>query len=291
MFESANSLPRDWRSGPAMTCEVLAFAFGFLLRNPGAILRRVAFPALLGCVVLYFLVWGYCAELTDYLGFPSEGLASRVMGIAAASVLIMLLLHSIVVSRLAELLMGNRGGALGFLGIRPDAWRIYAANLRLLLGLGLYGLAMFGASSLMVRFGTTPGIAKVFDVAAWLLLCWLVARGWFFLVPISLQANEEGGLGMSWRCSEGSLPAIGGIMLVILTFTLVLLAAGEFLMRAAGVLSPVPASLTFVNAIGLYQRNLWPFVIMVSAVYLLSASLMTAARIRLYQKLAAAPPG
>src|SRR6185312_9718435 len=96
------------RQSLVLAGDALAFAFGFVLRNPGAILRRLAVPGLLGCITLYILLWGYCTQLTDYIGFPSDGLASRVMGIAAAAILVMLLLHAIVVARLGALLAGQR---------------------------------------------------------------------------------------------------------------------------------------------------------------------------------------
>jgi hypothetical protein len=51
----------------------------------------------------------------------------------------------------------------------------------------------------------------------------------------------------------------------------------------------VPETLSFAGAIGLYERNLWPFVLLVSLAYLVFTSLMTAARVRLYQDAVDAP--
>jgi hypothetical protein len=287
MSGNANSLLQPARGSLVAAGAALAFTFGFVVRNPGAILRHVAVPALLGCAALHLLIWGYCAQLTSYLDLPSEALAGRIMGIAAVSVLIMLLLHAIVVSRLAELVVGGGSGQPVFMGIRTDAWRIYAADLRLLFALGLFGVVVIGASALMFRFGVAPDIETAFNIAAWLLLFWLVVRGWFFLLPVSLQANGEGGLAMSWCLSRGHLATISAVMLPILLLMFFLLGGGEFLLRFTGVLSPMPARLTFMGAVGLYQRNLWPFVTLVSLVYLCGASLTTVARIRLHQQLVA----
>jgi hypothetical protein len=285
MPENANKPHRTARGSLASALRALAFAAGFVARHPGAILRRVAVPVLLGCATLYVLIWGYCTQLASYLDFPSDGLAGRVMGIAAVSVLIMLFLHAIVVARVAELVMGCKNGEQAFLGIPTDAWRIYVANLRLLLALGVFGVVGLGSSSLMFRLGVAPDIEAAFSVAAWLLLLWLLARCWFFLMPISLQAHGESGIVTSWRLSRGHLWAVSIVMLALMALMVLLLGGGEFLLRSAGVLSPMPRTLTFVNAIGLYQRNLWPFVILVSAVYLCVACLMTAARIGLHREL------
>lgn len=289
MSGNASNVLQQPRNPFAAAMASLAFAFGFVARRPVAILRGVAVPALLGCVALYALIWGYCVQLTTYLAAPSDALAGRIMGIAALSVLVMLLLHAIVVSRLAELVMGCRSGQPVFLGIRTDAWRIYAANLRFLLALCVFGLAAIGASSLMLRLGVGDGLEEGFVLIVWLLLFWLVVRGWFFLAPVSLEASGEGSLVTSWRASYGHVTAISLVFVPLLALLLLLLGGGEFLLRSAGIFSPMPRTLTFAGALGLYQRNLWPFVILVSVVYLCGASLTTAARIRLHQELTAAP--
>jgi len=289
MSGNVNSLPQSARHSLFLAGDALAFAFGFLVRNPGTILRRLAVPALLGCIALYVLLWGYCTQLADFIGLPSEGLASRVMGIAAAAILIMLLLNAIVVARLGELLAARAGASSAFLGISATAWRIYAADLRLVLAFGIFGVAMLFAVNLLIRFGAPPIMVALVSFASWLLLLWLLARCWFFLVPVSLDARGESVLTVSWRRSEGLLFPILLILLVLAGVTLFLLAGSELLLRAAGILSPVPAMLSFAGAIGLYERNLWPFVLLVSVAYLVGTSLMTAARVKLYQDVADTP--
>lgn len=290
MAENTSSLPQYRCGALAVAGNALVFAGAFLVRNPGAILRRIAIPGALGSVSLYALAWGYCSQLAAFIGSPSEGLAGRVMGVAAVSVLIMLLLHAIVVSRVAGLVTGDKRSRPGLLGVGSDAWRVYAANMQLFLGLGLYGLAIFGTSTLMSRFEVSPEIITTFTVAAWFFLCWLVARSWFLLVPICLQTSEENGLGVSWRSSEGHVPLIGLLTLVIVLFTVVLLAAGEMLMQATGLLSQPPLAPTVVTAVNFFMENLWIFVTMMSVVYLFSVSFSTAVRIRIYQRLLVAPP-
>jgi len=289
MSENANSLPQTGRQSLVLAGDALAFAFGFVFRKPGAILRRLAVPWLLGCVALYILLWGYCTQLTDFLGFPSEGLAGRVMGIAAVAILIMLLLHAIVVARLGDLLSAQAAPSPAFLGVSVTAWRIYAADLRLVLAFGLYGVATVLAVNLLTRLAAPPMLPFFLSAASWLLLLWLLMRCWFFLVPVSLRARSEGVLTLCWRRSEGLAVPMFLVLLVLAGFTLILLAGGELLLRAGGILSPVPATLSFAGAIGLYERNLWPSVLLVSLAYLVATSLMTAARVKLYRDAAGAP--
>lgn len=283
MSGNADSLPGAARQSLVLAGDALAFAFGFFVRNLGVILRRLAAPGLLGCAALYVLLWGYCTQLTDFIGFPSEGLAGRVLGIAAAAILVMLLLHAIVVARVGELLAGRRDMAPAFLGIGTNAWRIYVADLRMVLAFGAYEVVALFAINSLTRFGAPPVVPFLLSVASWLVLVWLLARGWFFLVPVSLDAQSEGILVMSWRRSEGLLLPILLVLLVLVGVTLFLLGGGELLLRAVGILSPVPARLSFTGAIGIYERNLWAFVLLVSLAYLVGTSLMTAARIKLYR--------
>jgi hypothetical protein len=289
MSENANSLPQASRRPLVLAGDALVFAFGFVFRNPGAILRRLAVPGVLGCITLYILLWGYCTQLTDFLGFPSEGLASRVMGIAAVAILIMLLLHAIVVARLGALLAGQTTTSPVFLGISATAWRIYAADLRLVLAFGVYGVAILLAINGLNRLAMPPVLPALLSVAGWLLLVWLLARCWFFLAPVSLRAQDEGVLVLCWRQSEGLLLPMILVLLLLTGVMLILLSGGELLLRAGGILSPVPEALSFAGAIGFYERNLWPFVLLVSLVYLVGTSLMTAARVRLYQDAVDAP--
>jgi hypothetical protein len=227
--------------------------------------------------------------LIDYIGFPSDGLASRIMGIAAAAILVMLLLHAIVVARLGALLMGQTTASSAFLGISATAWRIYAADLRLVLGFGVYGIATLLAVKFLHRFGAPAFLPVLFSAASWLLLLWLLPRSWFFLAPVSLRARDEGVLALCWRSSKGYVVPMLAVLFLLVGLALVLLAGGEILLRACGILSPVPETLSFAGAIGLYERNLWPFVLLVSLAYLVFTSLMTAARVRLYQDAVDAP--
>ena len=79
------------------------------------------------------------------------------------------------------------------------------------------------------------------------------------------------------------------VLLVLIGVTLVLLAGGELLLRASGILSPLPERLSFAGAIGLYERNLWIFVLLVSLAYLVGTCLITAARVKLYRDVIDAP--
>lgn len=246
MSGNANSLAQARRSSLVLAGDALAFAFGFVFRNPGAILRRLAVPGLLGCITLYVLLWAYCTQLSHYIGFPSDGLASRIMGIAAAAILVMLLLHAIVVARLGSLLVGQTVSPV-FLGISATAWRIYAADLRLVLSFGVYGVTTLMAINLLRRLEAPAFLSILFSAASWLLLLWLLARSWFFLAPVSLRARDEGVLALCWRGSKGYMVPMLAVLFLMLGMALVLLAGGELLLRACGILSPVPQTLCLLR--------------------------------------------
>lgn len=283
-------------SGPAarkflvLACDVLTFALAFPVRHLGAIARAIAVPVLLGCVALYVLLAAYCSELVRYLGYPTDSTASLVLGIAAAAVLIMPLLHAITVAALAEVVVGRRRPKPSFLGISTDAWRIYTANMRLILLLALIGLATAIVDGMLRRLGGSSAVAAWFDVCMVLLFFWLGIRVWFFLVPASIGGGGDAILARSWRSSAGLQPVIGLVMLLILSASVAFLVGGECALRALGLLRPLPEAMSLGRALWMYQRNLWPFVTLITAAYVLAATLLTASRIRFYQHVTVSPP-
>lgn len=263
--------------------ETLLFSVRFLMVEISSILRRTMIPAVLGALVFYFLLDGYCTELLDYLLHPNDVMASRVLGIAAAGGLILLLLNAVIVAALARLVLREKQPERSFLGIGVAAWRVYTANLRLLLAVGSGGLLLWLILIALHRVSLFPGSEAV-RIFCILVIYWVGVRGWFFVAPLSVLGSPAGTLTDTWRRSSGHVLPIAITLFVLLLAGIAFQAAGEFTLRSLGVLS-LPGAPSFRGSVELYRRNLLPISLLISVSYLVVTVLLTAARVDLYWRL------
>jgi len=98
--------------------QVLQFSFAFMARNFFLSLRRVAVPLLVGGCSLYIFLSLYLSQLGAYLQYPVGSIGGRVLGIAASGMLVMLFLHSVVMSCIVEIILGRQISDRKFLGIK-----------------------------------------------------------------------------------------------------------------------------------------------------------------------------
>jgi hypothetical protein len=262
--------------------ETFLFCLRFLAGEIVVILRAVLLPTMVGGVALYLLLDGYCLELLDYLSRPNDVMASRVLGIAAAGGLVLLLLNAMVVASLTRLALREKAPERSFLGIGVAAWRLYTADQRLLLAVGIGSVALWLVLLALGHVWLTPdkGIVRLFILAA---LFWLGVRFWFFVAPFSVLGNSAGPLTDSWLLSAHRGWPIGLVLFTLLIVGIVFQACGEFLLRRTGWLT-FPSPTSFRDAIQLYRLNMLPMTMLVSTSYLFATILLTAARAHLYRR-------
>ncbi|HWA70548.1 MAG TPA: hypothetical protein VG821_12035 [Rhizomicrobium sp.] len=273
----------------ALLRETITVSTRFLAGKILSILRRALVPAAVGCVMLYVLLNGYCIELLNYLSHPSDVMASRVLGIAAAGGLVLLLLDAVIVAALTRLVLQERVPEPSFLGIGVTAWRIYTAYLRLLLAVGGGGVVLWLALLALHRVGLSPdpGIVRI---VCFLVIYWLGVRTWFLVPPIAARGGPDGSLTASWRRSSGHVLPIAVVLFALLLGGIAFQAAGEFLLRGLGVLS-LPRPVSFRDAVEIYRRNLLPMTLLTIVSYLFVTTLLAAARVHLYRRLAGVSAG
>ena len=122
--------------------QALRFAFSFSYRNAAAIAARIALPAVVGWIAFYLSLFLYMKELVRYLNNPSDRIASLVLGLATAGLLVTLFLHTVMVASVTALALGREDGGWKYFRAARREWRLYAANLRLLLVAGIWLGAM-----------------------------------------------------------------------------------------------------------------------------------------------------
>lgn len=266
---------------PSFSGQVLHFCASFMFRKFPAVLRRVAVPLLIGAMALFVWLSVYFSELYAYLQNPAGSIASRVLGVAAAGILVMLFLHSIVVASVTEIVLGYKIPGARFLGIHQWQWRLYVANLRLLLAMvasaGLFWLIHVSVanSSVAVEFSI--------DAVAAGFMFWFFVRIWFFLLPVCVDTTEEQAVLKSWRMSAGHFFRATITLLPLFLLILVFQGGGEILFRVIHVIAQIRTGNSFSSNVLLLRDNLLPIVVLMTANYLWAVMLTTAARIETYR--------
>lgn len=270
---------------PSSSGQILQFCFVFTFRKFLISLRRVAIPLLVGGFSLYFLLSLYLSQLSVYLNHPTGSVGSRVLGIAAAGVLVMLFLHSMIVSSVVEIVLGRQISDRNFLGIKSCQWGLYVANLKLLLVAVLYISLLLGAQD-FIGSGDFPAIinASLISIAVSPLI-WFLVRAWFFLLPVCLEVGEDEALTKSWRASDGHFLSVIAIMIPILFVAAIFQGGGELFLRALHLIGPLRSSSSLAGDLALVQRYLKPIVILISGCYFLAVLLTTSARMQAFERI------
>ncbi len=265
--------------------KTLGFAFSFLFRNAAAIASRVVLPALVGWIVFYVSIFLFLAELERFLNVPSDRIAGVIFGLAAGGLLVTLFLHCVIVAAVAALALGLEDDGWKLFHIARREWRLYAANLRLLLV-----AAIWMGSILTLQFAATRLSSPVhLELAANLLMAgglgFLAVRGWFLTAPVSVAKPDGPILRRAWRLSAHDAWRLAAIVFVLAMLGLAVETAGEFVLQASGAVPPLPSSAPLADYAALYRKILPCVLIAVGVAYLIGSVLLTAARVYVYRQL------
>ena len=252
----------------------------FVGRNAALIARRIWLPCLAGAISIYGFFSAYMLELQSYLSHPQDSVGSRVLGIAALALLVLVFLHSLVVGRIAQLALGMPSTKGDFLGVTRAEWRLYTGNLQFCIVLLLFILAFFGFQGVTERLGWSLGPALLVLQGAFLF--WLAARLWFLLPPVCLTQGRGEVLVAAWRQSRGRVWRIVlQFAAILLTAYLVQAAVGMFL-HAVDLIAPLPSSAALAGYVSSYRQNLLPMVVMINIAYIVFAVLTAATAAHVY---------
>ena len=265
--------------------QTLRFAFSFSFRNAAAIAARIALPAILGWIAFYLSMFMYMKELEKYLIDPSDRVASLVLGLATAGLLVTLYLHTVMVASVTALALGREDGGWKYFHAARREWRLYAADLRLLLAtaiwLGAMQLLRFAAGLASVPAGFGFGLDAITVCG----LGYLAVRIWSLVAPVSVASAHGEILRRAWRLSAGNSWSLAAIVAVFLLVGLVAEAACEFAMRVGGLIPPFPSSASLADYAAMYREALPGVLLVVGIAYLVSNILLTAARVSVYRQL------
>ena len=181
--------------------DAVGFSFSFLFRNAARIAARIALPALSGWIIFYVAFFLYLTQLERYLGDPNDRVASLVLGLATAGLLVTLFMHSIIVSSIVSLALGLKEDGWKYFRIGRPAWRLYAADLRFILIGMVFIFAMRVIEVALGWFAPTAGLVWLSDIAVAVGLYWMAVRLGFLIAPIAVARSQGEILRRGWRLS------------------------------------------------------------------------------------------
>ena len=258
----------------------LFFPFQFVSRNAAPIVRRIWIPCLAGALSIYGFFSAYMWELQAYLSNPQDSVGSRVLGIAALALLVLVFLHSLVVARIAQLALGLTATKGDFLGVSRAEWRLYTANLQFCIVVLFFVLAFFGLHAITERLNWPHGAAV--HIVQGGFLFWLAARLWFLLPPVCVTETRGEVLLAAWRRSAARFWRIALLLVAVLLTAYLVQAGVGVLLHAVGLIAPLPTSATLAEYVSSYRENLLPMVVMTNIAYIVFVVLTAAASAQVY---------
>jgi hypothetical protein len=264
--------------------KAVSFAFSFLFQNAAALAGRTAVPLLAGAATYYVTFDLYLIELARYLEQPNDRVASVVLGLATAGALLLVFLHSVVVSSVTSLAMGLEGQRWKYFRAGRPEWRLYAANLRYLVVFLVMVSAIRGPTAIAVQFVPSIPLEWIADVVLALAIMWLTVRIWFLVAPVA--AAESGPvLRRAWTLSAHDIPAIAVVLLVLGLPGAAAEFVTEFVFRATGTFPSLEHVTRFAHLVVVYRQVLPEILTAVGLGYVVAIVPMTLAKVSVYRQL------
>ena len=265
--------------------DTVVFSFSFFFWNAPRIAARIVLPALGGWITSYVALYFYLTELEKYLGSPSDRIASLVLGLATAGMLVTLLMHSIIVSSIASLALGLEESGWEVFRIGRREVRLYAANLRFILICAGFIVVMRMTEFGMARFAPSAGAVWIVDIVMGGGLCWLAVRLGFLIPPIAVAKREGEILRRGWRLSLGHFWSMAAIAVVLALPGFAVELAGEFVMQLCGISLQFDRYSSLASLVAAYRGILPNVLVAVGIGYVVAIILLTAARVSVYRQL------
>ena len=264
---------------------MLQFALRFVFRDAQQIWPRVVLPMLAGGLALYGALYLYLLEYESYLVGPNERVASLVLGVATAGLLVTLFCHSITTAAITSLALDRDDRGWKYFCVSRRAWRTYAAYLRFLLI-----CAAFIATVALVRNAirlvfSGPALGLFADVGLLIGLAILAVRAGFLAAPLA-AANEAGRVVReAWRLSSHHFWKLAASMFMIALPGFGIEAICEWIVRIAG-LAPLAGQGTAPSEfVANYRESLPGVLLAIGLAYVPSVVLLVSASAAAYRQI------
>jgi hypothetical protein len=219
----------------------IAFAYRFLVTEIGTIVGIAWLPAVLSSAVSYFARL-YAVEHRAVLDAGDPQAAGAYLLLSLVSLMVLLFASSMVgvaITRAALRQERPPGALLLYFAAGHTEWRMFAANVRYLVGAGaLLALAALITVAAFFLSGTPleppgqiqPTAATILaGLISWAVLLYagasILRMG--FLLPATIVGEEKGGLRRSYQLAKGNFWRILAVLLALGLPILLLLLGGE----------------------------------------------------------------
>ena len=270
---------------PISVKHTLQFALRFVFRDGKKIWPRVLLPMIAGGVALYGALYLYLLELENYLIRPNDRVASVILGLATAGVLVTVFSHSVTTAAITSLALEREDHGWKYFCVSRRAWRTYAAYLRFLLLCAGFIAAVEVIRSLVDRFVSNSALDICADVGLLVGLAVLTVRVGFLAGPVA-AANDRGQvLREARRLSSEHFWKLAVTLFVILLPGFGIEAICESLFRFAGFAPPVVREVLRSNSVADYRDSLPAVLTAVGVGYAMSIALLVAASAAQYRQI------
>lgn len=228
----------------------------------------------------------YFFELLTFLGLPSDRSGSIILGLVAASMLLLLLLHAMLVMAVTALAMPSADESRrGYFQAKRKEWRLYAAYLRVLLVMVAVITTLVLLDVALVQFGTHQLSMSIVNILAALCLFAAIARGGFLAAPIVVVEPSGPIVRRSVELSRGNFWRVVVVVIAFVLLGILVEVGGEFLLRSAGVFPTFPPHAALRDVIAKYNAILPGILTLLLFAYLFSAVLLALASASAYRQL------
>lgn len=266
--------------------QTFGIAVGFLWREATKIAPRLLLPLVIGGVAFYFSLDLYLTLLERYLLNPNDRVASVLLGVATAGLLVTLFMHSVTVASLASLGVGREDHGWKFFCVSRRSWRLYAAYLRFLLVCAACLSVVVILQSVLLRAGAGAWVSPAGELLLVLVFA-VLAADIGFLLPAVASANDGGQVvRQSLRLSWSNTAKLLFIVVVITLLGGGLETAGEIAVWNAGLVPVMNGSTPPLALVTAYRVGLPVMLIVIGVAYVVVTLLATAAAVAAYRQIA-----
>lgn len=249
----------------------------FVTRNGPAMAARIVLPAIAGWAVLLLSLSLYLAELERYLRAPSDRVASLVLGVASAGLLVALFAHTVIVATISSLALGRPQRFWPYFDCSRPARRLYAAYMRY----GVIWVAVMAVLSLLsvavnrwLGHGAIDYLGDVLSLAA---AAVLAVRIGFPMGAIAVAGDSGPIIRRAWALTSGNFWRLAAVVACFAIPAVVVELGCEWVIKAMGLAERYPYDGTFAQIVSAYRHVLPAILTGIGIAYLVGVTLLTTA--------------
>ena len=243
-------------------------------------------PAIAGWAVLLLSLSLYLAELERYLSAPSDRVASLVLGVASAGLLVALFAHTVIVATISSLALDRPTRFWPYFDCSRPARRLYAAYLRYAVVWVVVMASLSLLSVVLNRWTGRGAIVYLGDILSLVAATVLAVRIGFPMGAIAVGGDSGPIIRRSWALTSGNFWRLAVVVACFAIPAVVVELGCEWVIKAMGLVQRYPYHGTFAQIVSAYRHVLPAILTGIGIAYLVGVTLLTSAAAFAYRQLA-----